>query len=116
MLRMDFDAVLSAHVGEWGRGQLLILLAASAGWASLAICVLSMVFVTQSPTWSCTSPQEAVCHALALRQQHDPTALCSLNQTQFVFDQPHASLISTFGLTCGNSWKVGWSNAILFCG
>jgi hypothetical protein len=113
---MDFDDLLTAHVGEWGRGQLLVLLGASAGWATLAVAVLSMVFVTQTPPWSCTSADDALCQQQFLLQQHDPTALCKLTADQYRWDRPQVSLISTFGLVCDNSWMTGWANAVFFIG
>lgn len=93
---MDFDALLVSHVGEWGRGQLLVLLAASTGWATLGVAVLSMVFVTQTPAWSCVAADDTLCHQQFLQQHHHPSALCRLTRDQFVWDRPHASLVSTF--------------------
>jgi hypothetical protein len=96
--------------------QLVVLLAASAGWATLAVAVLSMVFVTQNPTWSCTSATDTFCQHQQQLQQHDPTALCKLSAAQFSWDNPKSSLLSTFGLVCENSWMTGWANSVFFIG
>lgn len=114
---MDFDDLLTSHVGAWGRGQLVLLLLSSVGWATLAVAVLSMVFVTQTPAWSCTSATDAVCQQQhALQHTNPAAALCGLRPEQFTWDNPHASLISTFNLVCEDSWKVGWCNAVFFIG
>lgn len=96
--------------------QLLVLLAASFGWATLAIAVLTMVFVTQTPTWSCTAADDAFCLQQYKLQRQDPQALCRLQTAQYSWDNPHSSLVATFGLVCDNSWKVGWANAVFFIG
>jgi len=95
--------------------QLLVLLAASAGWATLGIAVLSMVFVTQTPTWTCTSADDAFCQQqLQLKDRN--SALCSLQEAQIRWDNPGSSLVSTFGLVCDRSWLVGLANASFFIG
>lgn len=96
--------------------QLLVLLAASFGWATLAIAVLAMVFVTQTPTWSCAAADDAFCLDQYKLQRQDPQALCRLQAGQYSWDNPHSSLVATFGLVCDNSWKVGWANAVFFIG
>lgn len=98
--------------------QLVVLLAASSGFASLATTVLSMVFVTQTPAWSCTSASDALCQRQLLLQQqkHDLAAVCSLQAAQYRWDRPQSSLISTFGLVCPDRWKIGWANAVFFIG
>lgn len=113
---MDFDELVTEHVGAFGRGQLIVLLASSIGWATLAVAVLSMVFVTQTPAWSCTSADDAICQQQYHLQQHDPTAICKLHAGQYSWDRPESSLISTFGLVCGDSYKTGWANAVFFIG
>jgi hypothetical protein len=96
--------------------QLLVLLAASSGWVTLAMAVLSMVFVTQTPAWTCTAADDALCQQQLQRQPHDPAALCKLRQEQYHWDNPNSSLVATFGLVCSSSWKVGWANAVFFIG
>ncbi|KAF8071214.1 OCT4 [Scenedesmus sp. PABB004] len=81
-------------------------------WSTLAAIVLSMVFVTAAPAWACTSPDDAAC-AAALAAG---AGVCGLAPGAFAWLRPRASLVSTFGLVCGESWKVGAVNASLFLG
>lgn len=109
---MQFDDVLTCYVGDWGRGQLVLLLASSSSWITLSLIVLSMVFVTQKPKWDCLSTADTMC-LLVLQQQGD---LCDLSHDQYTWTSPHTSVVSSFNLVCGEGWKVGLSNAVFFIG
>jgi len=54
------DDALQAHVGELGPAQLRVCLLASLSWASLAMAVLSLVFLAPDPVrsgdWACAPP------------------------------------------------------------
>lgn len=109
---MLFDEILSSYVGEWGLGQVVLLLASSSSWTTLSLIVLSMVFVTHQPRWHCLPAASSRCR-LILEQQGD---LCDLTPDQYSWDNPHTSLVSWFNLVCQDSWKVGLCNATFFVG
>eukprot|EP00775_Hariotina_reticulata_P001687 gene1687-2031_t len=115
MAAATFDDLIHEHVGSWGWGQVLILLASSCSWSTLAIIVLSMVFVSQQPDWDCTNATDAQC----LSVKHGSVGnmgFCALSPHQYHWVQPHISLVSSFNLTCSNNWKVGLSNGVGFAG
>ncbi|WIA12107.1 hypothetical protein OEZ85_012181 [Tetradesmus obliquus] len=109
---MLFDDVISKHVGGMGRGQVLVLLASSCSWATLALVVLDMVFTTQKPAWTCSNPADAQCAAVL----SSGTGFCSLSPEQYSWTAAYSSLVSSFGLVCSDSWKVGLVNAMFFLG
>jgi hypothetical protein len=92
--------------------QVLVLLASSCSWATLALVVLDMVFTTQKPAWTCNNPADAQC-ATVLSSGAD---FCSLTPEQYTWTTPYSSLVSSFGLVCSDSWKVGLVNAMFFLG
>jgi MFS family permease len=57
------DAALSKHVGELGPAQVRVCLLASLSWASMAMAVLSLVFLTPDPVhagaWECAAAAAA---------------------------------------------------------
>lgn len=110
---MQFDELLDARVGGFGRAQLLVLLAASASWASLAAAVLVMVFATAAPPWRCVrGADDAVC-AAALAAGGDP---CGLPRADWAFVAPRSSIVATFELQCGGGWAVTAANSVFFGG
>jgi hypothetical protein len=92
--------------------QVLVLLASSCSWATLALIVLDMVFTTQKPAWTCTSAADAQCAAVLSSGAN----FCTLLPEQYTWTAPHSSLVSSFGLACSDSWKVGLVNAMFFLG
>lgn len=94
--------------------QAFVLLSSSASWATLAMIVLNMVFVTQKPEWQCTDAADHQC--VAAQQRTDAAGFCELAREQYVWLNPHSSLVSSFGLVCNDSWKVGFVNAMFFFG
>jgi OCT family organic cation transporter-like MFS transporter 4/5 len=74
-----------------------------------------MVFVSQQPKWDCTSATDAQCLAVKHNSAGN-VGFCALLPQQYQWTQPHISLVSTFNLTCSNSWKIGVSNGVGFAG
>lgn len=113
---LSLDDALRSTVGEFGWGQSIVLTAASLSWASVAAIVLSMVFTSLDPVrsrrWQCVDSVDAQC-----KQAYDTgQGFCSLQPHQYFWTHPHVSVVSTFDLTCSNSWKVGVANAGFFVG
>ncbi|KAF6256101.1 major facilitator superfamily domain-containing protein [Scenedesmus sp. NREL 46B-D3] len=91
---------------------MLVLLASSCSWATMALVVLDMVFTTQKPAWTCSNPADTHCAAILSRG----AGFCGLSPQQYTWAAPHSSLVSSFGLVCSDSWKVGLVNATFFVG
>jgi MFS transporter, OCT family, solute carrier family 22 (organic cation transporter), member 4/5 len=116
---ITFDDSLVLHIGQLGRGQLLLMLTASLFWISNAMFILLMVFTAVDPIkshlWHCKDPADAACTRAFLQQ--DPTIdFCALDSSQWHWTDPRQSLRSEFDLVCGNTWKSGVANSFFFFG
>lgn len=78
----------------------------------MSFIVLGMVFVTQQPQWECSNAADTECQAVQQQQE----GICQLSPQQYAWVDESRSLVAAFDLVCGNSWKIGLSNAIFFLG
>lgn len=101
MSASGLDDLLVDTLGEFGRGQVVLLLVAGLGWASLATQIFISSFQAIDPLgngwWACASTGNA-CVAAA--------HVCRLPPGELVWTQPQRSVVSQFNLICGQSWKV----------
>jgi MFS family permease len=135
------DAALSKHVGELGPAQMRLCLMSSLSWASMAMAVLSLVFLTPDPVhsgaWSCVAAAAATgvsaedgtaCAALKARQQQQrqpPQAqpltaqspkFCALPRDSWRWTDPRASAVATFDLQCARAPLATATSSALFLG
>lgn len=117
---LTLDDALSRHVGAFGPGQALMLVAASMSWVTLACVALAMVFLTSDPVracaWRCAAPGDAACAAAWEAAPTDPGPFCALPRGAYAFDPPRLSVVSEFGLMCAGGWKVAVGNSAYFVG
>lgn len=117
---ITFDTALTDYVGQFGKGQLRILLVASLFRIPEACAFLLWVFTSTDPIssrrWVCNAgAADTACSAVF--DSPDPaTDFCQLSPDQWRWTQPHLSVVSEFNLVCDRSWMVQNTNMMLFIG
>ncbi|WIA39494.1 hypothetical protein OEZ86_005592 [Tetradesmus obliquus] len=114
---LTFDEALTHYVGEFGKGQLRIVGAASLLGIPNGLIFLLWVMVTIDPiknhAWRCNSAADAACAAVwAAPTSH---AFCELPAGAWQWTN-YNSLVSRFNLICGDGWKVQFANSLMFVG
>jgi hypothetical protein len=127
------DAALSAHVGELGRGQFIIVLVTSLCQIPMAMLLMLMVLTSLDPVpsgeWYCVSEQArgdgaAVsglgphpnCQEVLHHRPINTKAFCALPRDSWEWAHPGHSLISSYDLHCQRQWQVDLINALYFVG
>jgi MFS family permease len=137
------DAAFSKHVGELGPAQLKHCLLGSLSWATLAMAVLSLVFLTPDPVragdWACvpsSSPSAAsaaaaaqqACAALKAQQRQPPSssdsplltaqspAFCALPRDSWRWTNARKSAVAAFDLQCERAALATAASSALFVG
>lgn len=95
------DDILVQQLGQFGRGQLILLAVSGLGWANLAMQVFLTTFTAADPlspgSWQCRS---------TFTQCTDAKGVCALPPGELIWTRPEHSVVAQFGLICGQSWKV----------
>ena len=114
------DELLEAHVGELGRAQLQLLAWASLSFIPMALLLLLMVFTSFDPVegrlWTCMDADDVECQEALTGPMPVGPGFCALGPGRTQWTTPGDSIISEFGLTCGNAWKVWWMIGSCFHG
>ncbi|KAI8467998.1 MAG: major facilitator superfamily domain-containing protein [Monoraphidium minutum] len=117
---LTLDEALTRHVGAFGLGQAIQLVAASLSWVALACVALAMVFLSADPVraraWRCASPSDAACAAALAAAPADAAPFCALPRAAYEFDPPRLSVVAEFGLVCGGAWRAAVGNSAYFVG
>jgi MFS family permease len=119
MYGTTLDEALVRHVGEFGWGQLQVLLLASMFLVPNAMTALSWVFMATDPvqakSWSCAQgPYLAVCEE-ALASSSPEQAFCSLPAGAWLWMDTR-SAATHFDLVCSRKWLSQLANVFFFVG
>lgn len=117
---ISFDGALIHYVGQFGRGQSTILLAASCFYLSNAFAFLIWVFMTLDPVarrwWECTlGPEDSLCWHV-LNSDRPTDGFCQLETSQWKWTSNNYSVVSEFSLVCDRAWLVQLTNCVTFVG
>lgn len=102
--RMSIDDMLTGYAGEFGRWQLRHFVLTSAAWALEALHTMVMIFSDREPDRVCTGVD---CTAL------DP---CRPGSGWDWVGGSGSSIVSEWGLICGEKYKVGIVQSVFFVG
>ncbi|XP_078176030.1 organic cation/carnitine transporter4 [Carex rostrata] len=102
--RMSVDNMLSGYAGEFGRWQLRHFVLTSVAWSLEALHTMVMIFSDKEPDRVCTSMD---CTAL------DP---CRPGSGWDWVGGTGSSIVSEWGLICGEKYKVGIVQSVFFFG
>lgn len=102
--RMSVDDMLSGYAGEFGRWQLRHFVLTSVAWSLEALHTMVMIFSDHEPDRVCTSMD---CTAL------DP---CRPGSGWDWVGGTSSSIVSEWGLICGEKYKVGIVQSVFFFG
>lgn len=116
---LTVDEALTKHVGEFGKGQILVFVLASLGWVPNAVIILLLVFSVGTPIknlqWRCVSQSDSQC--MNTYHSDDPMqGFCSMSSSQWHWTHRRASLTAEFDLVCANAWKGQVANSFFFFG
>ncbi|KAK9811048.1 hypothetical protein WJX73_009273 [Symbiochloris irregularis] len=113
---VSIDEALTHGVGEFGRGQLFIILQVGLAWVPAA----AEMFVAASSSadattqrFVCSSAQDEACKAVA---QHSRPDLCSLARSSWQWSRPGQSVALEWDLICSQAWMVQLPIFSLFFG
>jgi MFS transporter, OCT family, solute carrier family 22 (organic cation transporter), member 4/5 len=104
VMRMSVDDMLIDYAGEFGKWQLLHFLLTSAAWALEAFHTMVMIFTDREPERLCTSWD---CAGM------DP---CRPGIGWDWIGGSGTSIVSEWGLICGEKYKVGIVQSVFFVG
>ncbi|KAF8065845.1 OCT4 [Scenedesmus sp. PABB004] len=119
---ISFDDALSKYIGEAGRGQLAVYVAASLLQIPNALIILLLVFSlggnpsADPAAWACVADAAADPACAAARRAGDAAAFCALRPKQWAWAAPGASLATRFGLVCGRAGQAQLANSAFFLG
>ena len=133
----SLDHLLTSQIGQFGRGQLLIMVAASLSYVPMVLVLMLMVFVSLDPVearlWSCTNDTNsaagretaaaaavAACQALlgAPAGAMVTRSFCAQVfpvRSSFQWTQQNQSVASEWDLVCEDAWKVPFVNSFCEC-
>ena len=70
----------------------------------------------EAKQWVCIKAGDLQCEAVLASSDPVGPDFCQLGPGRTQWTQPGDSIISDFGLTCGDAWKVGLINSCYFIG
>ena len=131
----SLDDLLESQIGQFGKGQLLIMTAASLVFVPMALVLMLMVFITKDPVearlWSCTNDTSstgspliaavalAACTALLEAPEgvitQDFCADVYPVRSSFKWMQQGQSIASEWDLVCSDAWKLPFVNSFCEC-
>ncbi|KAJ7537381.1 hypothetical protein O6H91_11G003600 [Diphasiastrum complanatum] len=119
--KLSVDEMLRKWVGEFGIAQFMHFMLVSLAWTMEALHTMVMIFADREPEWRClpsSAPASNTYSASGSFSCTDAASRCSM-------DYPSAwewvgakgsSIVSEWGLTCKDSYKVGLVDSMFFVG
>ncbi|XP_020527193.1 organic cation/carnitine transporter 4-like isoform X2 [Amborella trichopoda] len=104
--KMGVDVMLQRFSGEFGLWHLRHLVLVSLAWLPNAFHTMVMIFADHEPAWRCT----ASCSGSLM-------SVCNLEPGSWEWVGGNgASIVSSFGLVCGDKYKIGLVQSAFFAG
>lgn len=124
--KLSIDDMLSKYVGDFGRAQLVHFVIVSLAWSLEGLHTFATIFADRVPEWQCRpsvnlwSPSNSTLGASAgpLNMECSPSSsICSMDPSLWEWvGGKGVSIVSEWGLFCGDEYKVGLAQSAFFVG